>query len=126
MIRDPHFHRRGDSQGLMNPAEVVVGKVQAIRSQKVLHFLLKVFVSRVRRRTHILIVRFWPFHMPVQTRRVSGFPMTGTTSTETTSGWRVAPLFLLRDRVIPLPTLCAPPWCTVRAPDARQASASSS
>ena len=39
MIRDPRFHRRGDPQRLMNPAEVVVHEVQRDRRDMVLDLL---------------------------------------------------------------------------------------
>ena len=44
MVREARFHGRRDPQSLVNPAEVVVGEVQAVGSPEV----LPLFAERVR------------------------------------------------------------------------------
>ena len=50
-IRDPRFHRRRHTQGLMNAAEVKVGEVQAVRRPQVLPLLRK-GIRQPREATH--------------------------------------------------------------------------
>ena len=69
----------------MNPAEIVVHEMKAVGRPEVSHFFENAFVSRVRRRICILMVRFWRSTMLVQILFGSGFPITGTTSVEVTS-----------------------------------------
>jgi len=52
----------------MNPAEVVIGGVQAARSPQISNFLEEPFVNRVNRRICILIVKFSRSTMLVQIR----------------------------------------------------------
>ena len=58
MIRDPGLHRRGDAQRLVDTPEVVIHEVERHGRSVVLDLLLKAFVSRVKRRIDIRIVRF--------------------------------------------------------------------
>ncbi len=50
MICDASFHCGGNSQRLVNPAEIVVHEVERNRPIVIIGFLLKALVSRVKRR----------------------------------------------------------------------------
>jgi hypothetical protein len=70
----------------VNPAEIVVGEVQAVGRPQILPFLREGVVNRVRRRICTRMVRFWRSTWDVQIFAGSGFPMTGTRSVCVTSG----------------------------------------
>ena len=60
MIGESRFHRWRHPQRLVNAAEVVVHEVQRNRVTVVLQLLAEnPFVSRVKRRMDMRIVRFW-------------------------------------------------------------------
>jgi len=50
VIGDPGFHSRGDTKGSMNPAKIVVHKVEGNRVLVISIFFEKPFVRRVKRR----------------------------------------------------------------------------
>jgi hypothetical protein len=45
MICDSRFHRGRDAQRFANPAEIVVREVNAVRGQRLSHFLLNAFAE---------------------------------------------------------------------------------
>lgn len=59
MIGETGFHCRGDPQRLVDPAEVIVNKVDSRHLLVILYLLLKAFASRGNWRIDIRMVRFW-------------------------------------------------------------------
>jgi len=83
---NPSFHRRGNpesSHGLGR--KLYQAKCGQSAPHKFSHSLLKALVSRVSRRISILMVRFCRSTWLVQSGSDRDWPMTGTTSVETTS-----------------------------------------
>ena len=76
MVADSRFHRWCNPQRLVNAAEVVVHVVQSNRVTVILQLLEKPFVSRVKRRMDMRIVRFWRSTNEVLTWFGSGSPIT--------------------------------------------------
>jgi hypothetical protein len=58
MICEASFHCRSDAQSLMDAAEIVVRMIDCHHVAVILKFFEKPFVSRVKRRTPILKLRF--------------------------------------------------------------------
>jgi hypothetical protein len=58
MVRDASGHRRGDSQRLVNPGEVVMDEVQSDCRRMILDLFEKALVNRVNLHMDIRMVRF--------------------------------------------------------------------
>jgi len=75
VVGDPGFHCRGDAQGLMNPAKVVVHEMDCGMVLWFSRFFEKAFVSLVKRRLPMRTVRFCRSMWLVETNRLTGLPL---------------------------------------------------
>lgn len=75
MVCRTRFHGGRDAQCLVNTAEIVVHKIQGHGMTVILNLFADPFVSRVKRRMPMRIVRFWRSTKLVEMCAGSGLPL---------------------------------------------------